>query len=171
MFEGDYTMYGKHARYTIELVKNYKIFERYIDVYMLGAIIGYSNGLSVEKDNDNTYRARIYADAFSNENANCTFIYRLIMLLDDASLNDIDKRIERAFRDDSEKENEKKMEENMNIFNSYVRGGIEILYENIINNKTSLEEFVDNIYKFVKISNDVIKGINYDQEMKNILYN
>ena len=39
MFEGDYTIYGKHATY-IKYLKEAKVFSRYIDVYMAGAVLG-----------------------------------------------------------------------------------------------------------------------------------
>ena len=40
MFEGDYTIYGKHATYIKYLVNDAKAFKRYIDVYMAGAALG-----------------------------------------------------------------------------------------------------------------------------------
>ena len=40
MFEGDYTIYGKHATYIKYLVNDAKAFKRYIDVYMTGAMLG-----------------------------------------------------------------------------------------------------------------------------------
>lgn len=39
MFEGDYTIYGKHATY-MKYLKETKVFNRYIDVYMAGAVLG-----------------------------------------------------------------------------------------------------------------------------------
>ena len=40
MFEGDYTINGKHATYIKYLVNDVKAFDRYIDVYMTGAALG-----------------------------------------------------------------------------------------------------------------------------------
>ena len=34
MFEGDYTIYGKHATY-MKYLKEAKVFNRYIDVYVV----------------------------------------------------------------------------------------------------------------------------------------
>ena len=43
MFEGDYTIYGRHATYIKYLVNDAKAFKRYIDVYMMGAVLGMLN--------------------------------------------------------------------------------------------------------------------------------
>lgn len=43
MFEGDYTINGKHATYIKYLVNDVKAFDRYIDVYMTGAALGALN--------------------------------------------------------------------------------------------------------------------------------
>lgn len=78
MFEGDYTIYGKHATY-IKYLKEAKIFSRYIDVYMAGAVLGalYEKRAS---QTDSSDRARIYADAFDTEHARCNEIFKIVIL-------------------------------------------------------------------------------------------
>ena len=66
MFEGDYTIYGKHATYIKYLVNDAKAFKRYIDVYMAGAALGALYERRAEQS-DSTDRARIYSDAFNTD--------------------------------------------------------------------------------------------------------
>ena len=66
MFEGDYTINGKHATYIKYLVNDVKAFDRYIDVYMTGAALGALNDKRAKQDGS-TDRARIYSDAFNTE--------------------------------------------------------------------------------------------------------
>ena len=46
MFENDYALFGKHATYVKFLKDEAKVFNRYIDVYMNGAIMGFCTGVN-----------------------------------------------------------------------------------------------------------------------------
>ena len=111
MFDRDYTLTGKHATYLKFLaVKNSKedeselttnsakLFERYIDVYMNAAVWGILYSKRASHDTSSKDRARIYADAYATEHANCDFLYRMVMLLDESVDLTPDERIDRAFR-------------------------------------------------------------------------
>ena len=41
LFEGDVLLRGKHSAYVKFLVNDAKIFDKYIDVYLCGAVVGY----------------------------------------------------------------------------------------------------------------------------------
>ncbi len=144
MFERDYEIYGKHANY-VKFLKDNDIFNRYIDVYMLGAIIGFKHNLKGEKDKELKDRARIYADAFAQEKLVCEFIYRLIMLSEDEKNLSVEQRIDRAFRDDSSK-NQDKHKKNMELFNSYVLGGIERIYNDYTSNAFNKDDYINNAF-------------------------
>lgn len=96
MFEGDYTIYGKHATY-IKYLKEAKIFSRYIDVYMAGAVLGalYEKRAS---QTDSSDRARIYADAFDTEHARCNEIFKIVILSDTLKSWSAEDRINICFR-------------------------------------------------------------------------
>jgi hypothetical protein len=154
MFENDITISGIHASYIKKLVysdKNNKkgIFNRYIDVYMAGAILGYKNNRIGYKDKESNDRARIYADAFATERIQCEFLFRLIMLSTDTANLSLEERINRAFRDDTG--NKEKHIENMKIFNNYVLGGIEILYQEFTKNSSINDHYWSDVFSYIDI--------------------
>ncbi|WP_226537432.1 hypothetical protein [Fictibacillus halophilus] len=169
MFENDITISGKHATYTKFLVNEAKVFKRYIDVYMNGAIFGFLYGRISEKDKDSTDRARIYADALATERLKCDFIYRLIMLLDETSNITIERKIDRAFRDDAKQDTSENHKANMNLFNSYVLGGIEALYDKFTEDTTTKEDYIHKIHEVVSDFKAEIEGVPYDSRIKEVI--
>ena len=72
------------------------------------------------------------------------FNFRLIMLLDEEYEPDEDKRIDKAFRHTGENPTDEER------FDSYVRGGIDVLYEKLIEGATSPDDYVSRLYDFVE---------------------
>ena len=70
---------------------------------------------------------KIFADIQMKNSDDLNFNYRLIMLLDKENESDSEKRIEKAFRGIKNENDEL-------LYNQYVLGGVEVLYENIIEN-------------------------------------
>ena len=150
MFEGDYTINGTHATYIKYLVNDVKAFDRYIDVYMAGAALGVLNG--------STDRARIYSDAFNTEHVKCNELFKVVILNDTSKSWSEEDRInicfkyrdkmdENAIPPISEHEVEM-MKEALDLFNEYVMGGIELLYESFSSSSTvSIDDTVDYAYK------------------------
>ncbi len=172
MFENDYTISGIHATHLKYLVNDAKIFIRYIDVYMNAAIIGFLHGRLEKKDNSSQDRARIYADAFATERLKCDFIYRLIMLLDGNAEFSTQQRLDRAFRDDSQMESEYTKDvhsQNMELFNSYVLGGIEELYEQFTKGATSRDDYINRIYDITVKFKEEVEGIDYESKLKELV--
>ena len=159
MFEGDYTIYGKHATYIKYLVNDAKAFKRYIDVYMTGAMLG----ILYDKRSiasDSTDRARIYSDAFNTENIKCNELFKLVILNDTSMKWSEEERINICFRyrdkmDENaippvQPEEITAMKDALDLFNSYVFGGIELLYECFSNSATlGIDETVDYAYKTI----------------------
>ncbi len=149
MFENDINLYGKHATYIKYLVNDAKIYLRYVDVYMNAAVLGFLNGKKSNKDNTSNDQARIYADALVREKRNLDFIYRLIMLLDDTDNPYEEEKVNKAFRYDSQIKTEKdkdNLNNNLLIFNSYVLGGIEFLFEKYTNGCSNRDDYIDRIF-------------------------
>jgi len=173
MFENDYTINGIHATHLKYLVNDAKVFTRYIDVYMIAAIIGFLHGRSEKKDNTSQDRARIYADAFATERLNCDFIYRLIMILDGTTELSTQQRLDRAFRDDSQKESELTKvvhTQNMDLFNSYVFGGIEELFEQFTNGATSRDDYINKIYDVAAKFKEKMEETDYESKLKKLVH-
>lgn len=167
MFENDYTINGKHATH-MKFLDTTKIFERYIDTYMTAAIVGFLHGRTDTKDNTSQDRARIFADAFAKEKANCDFIYRLIMLSDERFEVTVQQRVDRAFRYDAQNDDEVN-KTNMEIFTSYVLGGIEELYEQFTESCTSREDYIDNVYNIATQFSDEIEGVSYEDKIDELM--
>ncbi len=159
MFENDYEIYGNHATQLKYLVNEVKAFDRYIDVYMAAAAIGclYNRRSSRTSSTD---RARIYADAFNTERIKCNELFKTVILSDEShnwsqedKLNICfrfrDKYDEKAVPPISQEEIET-MEEALELFNSYVYGGIEILYDNFSSTASiGQDDAVDYAYKTI----------------------
>lgn len=175
MFENDYTINGKHATYLKYIAKSKDnmnspyIFERYIDVYMNAAIFGLLYGRTVKKDNKSKDRARIYADAFARERENCTFLYRLVMILDKTVPMSPEERVDRAFRDDADENATDKFNQNMELFNSYVLGGIEVLYEKFMENLITTDDCITQAYEMMKDFIDEVEGISYEEKLAELM--
>lgn len=171
MFENDYTIYGKHATYIKELVNNTKLFSRYIDVYMTGAVFGLLYNRKSSKDNNIQDRARIYADAFSNCRDQCIFLYRLSMILADDGVSALtsNSRIDRAFRFDSDERYKEELENNLNLFNSFVLGGIEVLYEKILENTIIEKDYINKGYELMENFLEELQDLSYEEEINKLI--
>lgn len=159
MFEGDYTINGSHATYIKYLKDEVKAFERMIDVYMAGAIVGVLNDRRA-KQGGSTDRVRIYADAFNTEHVKCNELFKIVILNDTSKQWSDEERVNICFKyrdkmDEhavppiSEHEVET-MREALILFNEYAMGGIELLYENFSSSATvSIDDTVDYAYKAI----------------------
>lgn len=65
------------------------------------------------------------------------------MLLDKDYEPDEDKRIDKAFRHAGEDPAD------MERFDSYVRGGIDVLYEKLIDGATNVDDYMNRLFDFV----------------------
>lgn len=175
MFENLITFQGKHAHYMKKLTdmdigdeNKLSIFERNLDVYLTAPVIGYINDRR-ESEEIGEYKnvtAKISVEQLIKEGKNLEIIFRTIMLLDEHKGIDEEAQIRRAFRDDSNKEINDNHKDNMESFNSYVRGGISILYEALIENAAVKDDYLKNIFTYVKIFNkEIIDGIT-DEELE-----
>ena len=97
------------------------------------------------------------------------YIYELIMINHRKKVDDIEKRIDRAFRYTKNEELQKEGEE---IFNSYVLGGVEVLYEKIFKEDTDTDQILANLYDFIEEFNDKygeeIETLDIDEIMRTL---
>lgn len=150
MFDKEYSFRGKHCDYVIKLTaeydaKHHKLFATNYDVYAIAAIIGflYQRKADLDKTGDAT---KIFPDKLMREQANLLFNYRLIMLLDQKNEPDLNERINKAFRyygtDKAVGDEE--------LYEQYVRGGVEVLFEKLIEPATAAEDYLKNLYDFLE---------------------
>jgi len=182
MFENDYAITGKHATYLKFLAKknardddgpettnSAKLFDRYIDVYMNAAVWGLLYSRTAKRDTESDDRARVYADAFANERDNCVFLYRMVMLLDSTVKLTPEERVDRAFRYDTAPEKAEQFKQNMDLFHDYVRGGIELMYEQFTDGCTTRDDYLTKAYEVMTTFKKELEGISYEDELSKLL--
>lgn len=167
MFDREYTFRGKHATFVKELKNEFgmegklNVFERNIDVYVLAPIVGFiykrQSTIDTVSDLKNDI-AKIGTDQILDATNDIKYNFRLIMLLDKKYEPSLEKRIAKAFQyleTQQEKEyyDSEEGKRDLEIFNSYVLGGVEYLYENIILGKIK-NDYTSNAIEFIKKFDD-----------------
>lgn len=182
MFDRDYTITGKHATFLKFLaVKNAKedeadasknsakLLERYIDVYMNAAVWGILYSKRAPKDTDSKDRARIYADAYAAEHANCEFLYRLVMLLDESVDLSPSERVDRAFRYDSDETKKEEFQQCMELFHEYVRGGLELMYDQFTDGCITRIDYMERVFEVMTTFKQEYEGFSYDEALAKLM--
>lgn len=154
MFDKEYSFRGKHCEYVVKLTaefdnKKHKLFPTNYDVYAVAPIIGFLYGRKADEDRSGE-TTKIFPDKLMKEQQNLLFNYRLIMLLDKGNEPDLDERINKAFRYYG---SEKAAQDEI-LYEQYVRGGVEVLYEKLIQSANSENEYLENLYDFLEEFND-----------------
>lgn len=149
MFDKEYSFRGKHAEKVIKLTAKFdrdnQLFARNLDVYMIAPIIGflYRRKSDLDKSNETT---KIFPDILIREQPNLKFNYRLIMLLDKENESNFDERVNKAFR----YYGSDKAINDEQLYEQYVRGGVEVLYEKLIETANNSEDYLKNLYDFME---------------------
>lgn len=182
MFDRDFTLTGKHATYLKFLaVKNSKedeaeaitnsakLLERYIDVYMNAVVWGILYSKRASRDTSSKDRARIYADAYAAEHANCEFLYRMVMLLDESVDLTADERIDRAFRYDADEKKKEEFQQCMDLFHDYVRGGLELMYEQFTDGCITRLDYMERVYEVMTTFKREYEGFSYEDALAKLM--
>lgn len=69
----------------------------------------------------------------------------MLMIIDKGSEPDLNERVRRAFRATDDL-----TAEGMKIYDAYARGGIEVLYENLIDNAATPDDLIRNLMDFTE---------------------
>ena len=150
IFNGDYQFKGTQAEKVNRLTAPFgkgssKLFNRNLDVYVLAPIVGFLYSRTAPLDTSGK-PANVLFDALSKELTTLWFNYRLIMLLDKNHEADFDKRVDKAFRYYGKElaiPDEERYEE-------YVRGGVDVLFEKLIEPSNTEEDFLKNLFGFME---------------------
>ena len=154
MFDNEKVFYGKHADYVTFLCKDKRsnlenglnLFETKIELYILAPIVGVIYNRKSVIDYSTNSKSTIQLQQIKIYEDDLIYVYRMIMLLDERENISYEKRIDRAFRSDYD-ENIKK--ENMEIFDRYALGGIEVIYEIFENDLGSREDLLFHLVEFL----------------------
>lgn len=157
---------GRFARYADAMWTQNKIddkskFSKLLDLYAVAAIIGFRKGRRLEDDKLTSEKRTIQLDQVASNYTRFYTIMQVILLLDDSRGLEPAEKAKMAF--DTNPKSEKTYSENMELFHSYARGGLEYLYEVLVTRPVGMDdEFEDarvaNIIEFVKnpVNNELI---------------
>lgn len=161
MFDKQYYFYGKHASYVNKLTSKFtdgkfsgdgiNIFNRNIDVFLFASIVGitYNRRAEVDRKKKETGESEstsIFGDMMIKMSETIMNNYQTVMMVHNRNVDSKEIRLNRAFRYYNESEEYKR--ECYDIFNSYLLGGVEILYEKIIGDSKELDDYIVNLYDF-----------------------
>jgi hypothetical protein len=151
LFQKEYSFRGGHAEHVQALTskfgsRNSQLFNRNLDVYMIAPLVGFCYQRRGNPDlTPNGETTKIFPEQLIKESQTLWFIYRLILLLDKKHERDFETRVHKAFRNYGKPE----AEEDEMLFDSYVLGGVELLYEKLLENGHSEEDYINNLYDFL----------------------
>ena len=162
MFDKQYRFTGSHAEKVSALtsifdeVSKAKIFERNMDVYMNAPVIVFLFKRKGTKNSDGAVADQnIFPEQLINNSEQLKYIFRLILILDTQHEPDEEARLDKAFRRFGADEAD------IQLFDSYVLGGIDVLYEKLVDGSTDPAEYINRMYDFVEEFNERFnEGIN-----------
>ncbi len=133
---------GKHRDYVDKLWKQGKIqesyFKRLVDLYAVAAVIGLKTKRRSPEERDDSDIKRTIQMKQLNENYQTLLpIMRLVLIMDESRNMSFEEKLESAFLISEDEETYKK---NMELFNSYARGGVEYLYEKLVLRVPEIDE-------------------------------
>ena len=171
MFTTNIDFTGKQANYLKDLCKlrgnvpdkeqhkNFKIFNSYVDAYIVCPLIGYQYGKRIAMGSASDGDVGILSEQLTKRKSELEFVYQIIMLIDEESEPDLEKRINRTFRvSEASDEDKPVIAENMRIFNEYFLGGVQILYEEFVQQCVDDDSYLNRMYSYVKRFNDEQDG-------------
>jgi len=152
MFDNEYSFRGSHALRVNKLTSRFdpnstaKLFNRNIDIYIIAPVIGFLYGREAIVDKSNNETSKIMGDRVIKSSEELTYNYRLIMILDIKHESNSQERIDKAFKYIGTG----KVSTDEELFERYVRGGVDVLYEKLIENASSSDDYINNLYDFME---------------------
>jgi len=152
MFDKEYSFKGITAERVNLLTSDFdgkgnKLFPSNISVYQLAPLVGFLYNKKFDEERNTEIKpTKIFVGEQLRVQDDLKFNYRLIMLLDKNNEPDTEKRIDKAFREYGS-EQAKADEE---LFESYVRGGVNVLYEKLMDGVNNQDEYIPRLYDFME---------------------
>lgn len=140
-FKSEYKFRGKHARMVGELwcLNDYEhtYFKRLVDIIPLAAIIGFRMNRKAAEDYAPVETKTVFLQQMLNAKEDLDFIMQMMIMLEHAGSLSREQAVKTAFRGAETKE---EFEQYQDMFDSYVRGGVEELYERLIIRKADSDD-------------------------------
>lgn len=117
-------------------------FKRLIDLYVAAAVVGFRVDRKAEEDYSPFETSSIFPEQMLKEKENLDFILQMMIMLNYRGTLTDEECVKKAFQGAQTKE---EFEQYKKMFNDYVRGGVEELYEQLIIRKADPDDrFHDN---------------------------
>ena len=140
-FKKEFEFRGKHARMAQELwISNdyeHTYFKRLMDLYLVAAVVGFRVDRKAQEDYSPIEPKSIVPDQMIKEKENLEFMMQMMIMLENRGRLSDEECVKKAFRGP---ETEREYNDYKNMFNDYVRGGVEELYERLIVRKAEPED-------------------------------
>lgn len=151
LFRGQYRFFGTHAdrvkKLTAEFDSNkHKLFGTVHEVFQLAPVVGFLYKRKADLNRDVPGDISIFDAEMSRHKDVFQFNYQLIMLLDIEHATDEDARVDKAFKfygTEQAKPDE-------DLYESYVRGGVDVLFEKLIAQSGSPDDYTQYLYEFME---------------------
>lgn len=166
MYEGmeEHRFYGIHAQRADEL-KNLGFFDRLIDVLAVAPIVGFEYGRRSDKDNTEGIQPKaMFLAQLQKVDSQLEMNYKTIMLLDNDYQPDEAMRFRKAFQVAPDKRDEADLER----YESYVRGGIDFLYEKLVGSENTPYERLIELHDLVESFSDRYSSDSYEYKTVSI---
>ena len=154
MFDKQYRFTGSHAEKVNALTAVFdeaskaKLFERNLDVYINAPLIGLLQRRKGVKDSSGEISPQnIFPEQMINASDKLKYNLRLILLLDEENEPVQSNRMDKAFRHFGQ-------DEDLALFDQYVLGGVDVLYEKLIEGGGEPSAYVNRLYDFLEEFND-----------------
>lgn len=156
MFDKQYRFRGIHAEKVKQLtsafepLKRAQMFERNVDVYASAPLVGFLYGRISELDHtknpetNEIFNQNVMGDRVIYSQEELMFNFRLIMLLDVRYEPDEERRMNKAFRRPGEDPEDEAR------FDGYVRGGIDVLHEKLIEGAKEPDDYINKLFDFIE---------------------
>ncbi len=132
-FKSEYKFRGKHAKMVGELcyLNDYEhtYFKRLVDIIPVAAIIGFRMNRKAAEDYAPVETKTVFLQQMLHVKEDLDFIMQMMMILEHAEKLPQEQAVKAAFRGAETKE---EFERYQQMFDAYVRGGVEELYERLI---------------------------------------
>lgn len=151
MFDREYAFRGSHAVKVKKLTTSFdndghSFFITNVNLYAFAPIVGFLYREKDDIDKSIDENTKIFTDALLKNKDQLVFNYRLIMMLDKENEPDVEERMNKAFKYFGT-EKAKRDEE---LYNQYVLGGVNKIYEKLMGNEKINEDYLRNLFKFMQ---------------------
>ncbi len=138
MFDRNYIIYGDHGKKADEL-KEKGIISDIFSLMLIAPLLGIKYKRKVDEVKDKSFSKTVFIDKILKHKVELMNVYRTVVYIHFKNL-DMNTRIQRTFV--TEAGPEETVKENLKIFDSYLRGGIERIYEDFTQASIAIPDFI-----------------------------